>query len=62
MISELLDDHQDALKEEGTITDLRQKMKELSAAREAAAEKINQLQADLDHEVTIQSSREKELE
>ena len=53
MTSELLDDHQNAMKEEGTITDLRQKMEELNAAREAAAKKINQLQVDLDHEVTI---------
>ena len=51
-----------ALKEKkGTITELSQKVKELSAAEEAAAEKINRLQADLDHEVEVQSSREKEL-
>ena len=38
MASDLLDDHRDALKEkEGTITELRQKVEELSAAREVAA-------------------------
>ena len=48
MTSELLDDHQDTLKDkEGMITELRQKVKELSSAREAATEKINRLQEDL---------------
>ena len=62
MTSELLDDHRDALKEkEGTIAKLRQKVEELSAAGEAAAEKINRLQAE-DQEVAVQSSQKKELE
>jgi len=34
----------------------------LSAASEAAAEKINWLQVDLDYEVAVQSSQKKELE
>ena len=62
MTFELLDNHRDTLKEEGTITELRQKVKELSVAMEAATEKISRLQADLDHEVAVQSSRGKELE
>jgi len=37
-------------------------VEDLNTAGEAATEKINRLQADLDHEVAIQSSREKELE
>ena len=41
MTSKLLDDHRDALKEEGTITELCQKVKELDGARKAAAKKIN---------------------
>ena len=60
--SELLDDHQDTLKEEGSIIELRQKVKELSAEGKTAAEKINRLQADLDYEVAVKSSRENEME
>ena len=60
--SELLNDHQDALKEEGMITELRQKLRELSVTREVATKKINQLLADLDPEVVVQSSWENEVE
>jgi len=63
MTSELLDHHQDALKEkESTIAELRHKVEELSAAGKAATEKINRLQEDLNHKVAVQSSWEKKLE
>ena len=39
---------------------MHQKMEELSSI-EAGIEKINWFQTDLDHEVDVQSSREKEL-
>jgi len=48
LLSELLDDHQDALKVmEGKISDLCWKMAELSTAGQAATEEIGHLKEDL---------------
>ena len=61
-ISELLDDHQDALKvKEGEVADLCQGREELSVAGKVVSEEISQLKVDLCHEVTACSSQEEEL-
>ena len=62
LISELLDDQWDALNaKEGKVTDLHRGMEEFSAAEKAATEEISRLKIDLDHEVGVHLSREKEL-
>ena len=61
LISKLLDDHREALKKEGKIVDLHQRMEELSTVGKAATEKISQLKSDLDSEAVVQRSQEKEL-
>ena len=62
LLSELLDDHRDALKErEGEVSDLRQGMEELNAAGKAATEEISRLKVDWGREVVAHSSREEEL-
>ena len=59
-ISELLDDHREALKErDGEIADLHRRVEELSAAEKVATE-ISRLRANLDHEAVLRSNR-KEL-
>ena len=59
---ELLEAHRDALKEKkSTIAELRREVEEL-ASKGKLADKISQLQANLDHEAEVQSSREMELE
>ena len=61
-ISELLDDHREALKKkDGEVTDLRRRMEEFSAAAKAAAEEVSRLRANLDHGAVVRSNRE-ELE
>ena len=62
LLSELLDDHQDALKVmEGKISDLCWKMGELSTAGQAETEEIRHLKEDLSREVAVRLSREEEV-
>ena len=62
LLSELLDDHRDALKaREGGIVDLHRRMEELSAAGKAATEEISRLKVDLNHEVVAYSSQKEEV-
>ena len=62
LISELLDDHWDALKaKKSEVADLCWGMEELSVVRKAATEKISQLKVNLCHEVTARSSQDEEL-
>ena len=62
LLSELLDDHRDALKaRKGEVADLRWGMEELSVAGRAVTEEISRLRVDFGHEVVAHSSREEEL-
>ena len=62
LLSELLDDHQNALKaREGEVSDLCRRMKELSATGQAATEEIGWLKEDLSREVSAHLSREEEV-
>jgi len=59
LISELLDDHQDALKaKEGEIATSCREMKELSAAKKTVTEEVSRLKVDLDHETVVCSNQE----
>ena len=59
LISELLDDHWDALKaKEGEVANVHREMEELIATGKAATEEISQLKVDLDNEAGVRSSRE----
>ena len=58
LISELLDDHQDALKaKDDKVADLRWRMEELSAAGKGTTKEISQLKVDLCREVAAHSNR-----
>ena len=62
LLSELLDDHRDALKaRKGEVSDLRRRMEELSAAEQIATEEIGLLRENLSREVAARLSREEEL-
>ena len=62
LISELLDEHRDALKaKEGEVADLYRGMEELSAAGQVATKEIRRLKEDLCCEVKTRSSWEEEL-
>ena len=59
LTSELLDDHQDALKaKEGEIATSCREMKELSAAKKTVTEEVSRLKVDLDHETVVCSNQE----
>ena len=59
LLSELLDDHRDALKaRECEVADLRRKMEGLSATGKATTEESSWLKVDLGREVVARSSRE----
>ena len=62
LLSELLDDHRDALKvREGKVFDLHLRMEELSAAGQAVTKEIGQLKENLSHEVAARLSYEEEV-
>ena len=62
LISELLDEHRDALKaKEGEVADLCRGKEELSAAGKAVTEEISRLKEDLCQEVRARSSQKEEL-
>ena len=62
LTSELLDAHRDVLREkEGIIAGLLQEAEKLNTEGKDATAKITRLQADLDHEATVQQGQEMEL-
>ena len=62
LLSELLDNHQDALKViEGKISDLCQRMAELSVAGKVVTEEIGWLKEDLSREVAVRLGREEKV-
>jgi len=62
LLSELLDDHRDALKaRKGEVSDVRRRMEDLSAVWQAANEEIGRLKEDLSREVAARLSRKEEV-
>jgi len=62
LLSELLDDHRDALKaREGKVSDLCRRIEGLSSVGQAASKEIGRLKEDLGCEVAAHLSREEEV-
>ena len=63
LTSELLNAYRDTLREKwGSISELLQRVEKLAAEGKEASTKVNRLQADLNHEASVQQGQKMELE